>query len=142
MTVKQMTPYLFFGGNADEALRLYERTLGATVEELVRYEKMPRDAGTCPPEDANRVMHARARVGEAAFMVSDVPSGRPAPPGGKVQILLEFDDTQDMARRFDALAASGKVIMALHDAFWGARFGIVEDGHGIHWMFSCATEGR
>jgi PhnB protein len=41
-----------------------------------------------------------------------------------------------MAGKFDALAAGGKVSMPLQDTFWGARFGMLTDAFGIHWMFN------
>ena len=50
---------------------------------------------------------------------------------------LQFTDPQEMAARFDALSAGGKVEMAIHDTFWGAKFGTLTDAHGVQWMFNC-----
>jgi PhnB protein len=33
--------------------------------------------------------------------------------------------------------SGGKVNMALNDTLWGARFGMLVDEFGIHWMFNC-----
>lgn len=139
MPITQATPYLFFPGTAEQALKLYERALGAEVEGLMRYTEMPDAERNCRPADLQRVMHSMVKIGAAQLMVSDVTSERPVPQGGQVEICLEFDDVEDMARRFEALAASGKVQMALHDTFWGARFGALTDEFGIHWMFNCPT---
>lgn len=140
MSIKQATPYLFFAGTAEQAVRLYERTLGAKTEGLMRYGDMPGGADKCQPEDLQRVMHAEVHLGGAMVMVSDVTSERPVPAGGQVNIVLEFDDVDEMTRRFEALAASGKVTMALHDTFWGAKFGALTDEVGIEWMFNCPTK--
>lgn len=142
MPVQQLTPYLFYDGTADQALEVYAQALDAKVEGLMRYEEMPEGANTCPPEDKKRVMHALVHVGEARLMVSDVPSSQPEPSGASVQIVVDFDDAGEMARKFEALAASGQIHMPLHDAFWGAKFGMLEDKFGIRWMFSCAHEAR
>ena len=48
---------------------------------------------------------------------------------------LQLDDNEDMKRKFDALAVGGQVQMAIHDAFWGATFGMLKDQFGIAWMF-------
>ena len=40
-----------------------------------------------------------------------------------------------MKRKFDALADGGQVGMAIHDAFWGATFGLLRDAFGVRWMF-------
>jgi PhnB protein len=35
-----------------------------------------------------------------------------------------------------ALGEGGTLKMPLHDAFWGARFGMLTDGFGTNWMFN------
>jgi PhnB protein len=50
---------------------------------------------------------------------------------------MDFDDAADQAVKFEGLAQGGNVTMALHDTFWGARFGTLVDRYGIHWMFNC-----
>ena len=46
-----------------------------------------------------------------------------------------IDDPAELAKAFDVLAEGGEVVMALHDAFWGGRFGLVIDKLGVPWMF-------
>lgn len=132
MSVKKMTPYLFFDGKAEEAIRHYEAALSARVEGLLRWGERP---GDCPEGMKGRVMHAALHVGDALLMVSDGTTGQPAPRG--VSIAVEVDDFEDMSRRFDALAERGTVIEAIHDVFWGDKFGVVKDGYGVVWMFTC-----
>lgn len=142
MTIHKATPYLFFDGTAEAAVRLYEKALGAKTEALQRYADVPGGAAPSAPEDKGRVMHALLRVGGAELMVSDMPHGRPSPVGSNVQVCLDYDDVAEMTRAFDALAATGKVIMGLHDTFWGAKFGALVDAFGIPWMFNCTTAPR
>jgi PhnB protein len=85
MSIRQLTPYLFFNGTAEEALKHYEQALGAKVEGLMRYRDMPPESGTCPPEDKDRVMHALVHIGEARVMVSDVTRGSPSFPRGQLR---------------------------------------------------------
>lgn len=137
MPIQNLTPYLFFDGTAEKAIRLYERALGAETEALQRYGDRPSPAEGCRPEHEQRVMHASLRLGKAPLMISDLPSERSQPSGSNVQVCLDFDEVDEMTRKFEALAETGNVVMALHDAFWGARFGMLVDEFGIHWMFSC-----
>jgi PhnB protein len=138
MSVNKVTPYLLLNGTAQEAIRLYEQALDAKVENFSRYGDV--SVGRCAEGDKNRVMHACLRIGKELLMVSDLPADKPAPAGSNVHVCLDFDDPQEMARRFEALAASGKVCMGLHDAFWGAKFGTLTDAHGVHWMFNCTNK--
>jgi PhnB protein len=57
-----------------------------------------------------------------------------------MHVTLDFDDAADMARKFDALAAGGKITLPLQDTFWGAKFGMLTDAHGVSWMFNCETK--
>jgi PhnB protein len=135
MSIKKLNPFLAFDGTADKAIALYERTLGAKTETVTRMGDIP---GNKPaPENKNRIMHALLRVGEGELMVMDNQPGVPLAIGTNVHMSLDFDDVADMAAKFDALAAGGKVTMPLQDTFWGAKFGMLDDAFGVRWMFNC-----
>jgi PhnB protein len=135
MAIKQLNPYLNFDGAGAKAVALYERALGAKVESIQRFADVP---GAPPkPETADRVMHALLRIGTGVLMISDTQPGMPFSPGNNVHVCLDFDDAADMAKKFDALAVGGQVDMPLQDTFWGAKFGMLTDAYGIHWMFNC-----
>lgn len=135
MPVKDVSPYLFFNGDAEAAVRLYEKALGAKVTALMRYDEMPAEHRPTAPELARRIMHAALAIGPRTVMISDTLPGRPTTQGSNVEICLQYDEVAEMTARFEALAASGTVVMALHDAFWGDRFGALIDELGVQWMF-------
>lgn len=141
MAATELTPYLFFDGTADEAIRLYEKVLGAKAE-VMRFKDAPPGAFPYGPEEANRVMHALLTIGPLKLMLSDTAAARPERAGTNVQLHLGFEDSKELERTFDALAAGGKVNMPLADAFWGARFGALTDAFGISWMMSCPLPQR
>ena len=135
MAIRKLTPYLNFNGTAAKAIKLYETALGAKVENVMPWSDMP---GQPPsPETKDWIMHAVLRIGEGVLMLSDSQPGVPVTIGSNVHVTLDFDDAADMARSFDALAAGGKVTMPLQDTFWGAKFGMLTDVHGVCWMFNC-----
>ncbi|HTV19724.1 MAG TPA: VOC family protein [Polyangiaceae bacterium] len=136
MAIQQLTPYLNFDGTAAQAIALYERALGAKTEGLQRFGDMPGST----PEAASRVLHAMLRIGAGMLMISDTQPGTPFVAGSNVHVCLDFDDADEMGKKFDALAAGGQVTMPLQDTFWGARFGMAIDAYGIHWMFNCTLK--
>ncbi|MGK3998151.1 VOC family protein [Sorangium sp. So ce1024] len=139
MSIKSLNPYLMFDGTAEKAIALYERALGAKSEgPPMRFGDIPGDKPA--PESKDRIMHATLRVGGGILMISDTMPGMPASKTSNTEVCLHFDDADDMARAFDALAAGGKVTMPLQDTFWGAKFGTLTDAFGIQWMFSCQRE--
>lgn len=136
MAIKDLNPYLNFDGDGDQAIKLYESALGAKVEALSRFGDTPGFSGA--PENKNRVMHALLRFENgSAIMISDTMPGMPFTAGNNVHVCLHFEDVTDMTRKFEALSVGGKVTMPLNDTFWGAKFGMLVDAHGVSWMFNC-----
>jgi PhnB protein len=136
MAIKQINPYLNFNGDAAKAIQLYESALGAKPLHVSRFGDMP--GGDVPPEAKDRVLHATLGFGEAGvIMLSDTQPGMQHTPGTNNYVCLDFDDADEMAKKFDALSAGGSVIMPLNDTFWGAKFGMLLDAYGIRWMFNC-----
>jgi PhnB protein len=135
MAIKKLNPYLNFNGNGAEAVKLYESVLGAKVETLTRMGDMPDSQAT--PETRDRVMHALLRLGDNVLMLSDTMPGMTFVQGTNCYIVLDFDAVSDMEQKFNALAEGGKIEQPLQDTFWGARFGMLTDKLGVHWMFNC-----
>lgn len=133
MAITALNPYLGFNGTAAKAVELYQTALGAKAEHVMRWADGPPDMKV-PPEMKDRIMHAELVVDGQRFMLADSPSHAQA-PGNNVSVCLQLNDNADMKRKFDALAVGGKVGMPIHDAFWGATFGMLTDAYGISWMF-------
>jgi PhnB protein len=138
MSIQSLNPYVRLNGNAEKAIRHYETALGAMTEDLMRWGEMP--GMKVAPEHAKRVMHSRLRIGAGELMVADGKPGDDVEIGGNVEVCLHFDEVGDMTRKFEALAADGKVTMPLDDTFWSARFGTLTDAFGVRWMFNCQTK--
>lgn len=135
MAINKLNPYIMFNGTADKALKFYEKALGAKIEGLMRFG----DVKEVPskPEDKTRVMHALVRLDAGEFMVSDAMPGKNEPTESNMHVCLNFDNVDDMTRKFDALSAGGKITGPLQDTFWGAKFGTLTDQFSVNWMFNC-----
>ena len=135
MAIKKLNPYLNFNGTAEKAIKLYETALGVKTDRIMRFGDVAEMK--VAPEHKNLVMHAALFIGEGIIMVSDCQPNQPSTTGDNIQVSLDFDNVADMAKKFDALSAGGKVILPLQDMFWGAKFGMLKDAYGINWMFNC-----
>ena len=134
MAVKTLNPYLSFNGTAAKAIQLYESALGARVEGVMRWSDGPADMKV-PPDARDRIMHAELTIGGGKVMAADAPPHMPSPSDSNITVCLNLDDNADMKKKFDALSAGGQVVMPIHDAFWGATFGLLKDAYGVRWMF-------
>jgi PhnB protein len=131
----RLEPYLFFNGQAEEALAFYERALGATVESRMRYAECPDPVPPehMPPGGPQKLLHARLRLGEAALMMSD---GVPREGGGfgGFSLTLQYSAEADARRAFNALADGGQVLMPMGPTFFSPCYGMLVDRFGVQWM--------
>lgn len=133
--------YLNFPGTTEEAFLFYRSVFGADfLGPIVRMrESQCGDAPPLPAGQAEQVMHVALPIlGGHVLMGTDVPESMPGRLvfGTNVSINLEPDSREETERLFAALAAGGKVEMALQAMFWGGTFGSLTDRFGVQWMFN------
>ncbi len=133
--MSQLEPYLFFDGNCAEAMRFYEKALGGKLEMMMKASEAPPGAGE-PKADGDAILHACVMVEGRRLMASDWMSPDPYPGINGVSISLVYPTIEEAKRRFDALAAGGKVIMPLGETFWVESFGMLTDRYGANWMIN------
>ena len=132
-----VSAYLLFDGRCEEAVRFYERCLGAKIEALTPYAGTPAEAHV-PPELRDKILHARLSIGGSDLMASDAPPNRFEKPQG-FSVAVQTKDAAQAERVFQALAEGGRIEMPMQQTFWAARFGSVVDRFGIKWMINCDT---
>lgn len=89
-----------------------------------------------PVERQNWIMHSEVKAGNIHIMAADNPMGETV-FGNNVSLSLGFDDVSEMEAIFTNLSKGGEIVMELQDTFWGARFGMLTDRFGNHWMVNC-----
>ena len=128
----QVQPYLFFDGRCEEALDFYKKTLGITVDMLMRFKESP-DQSMVSPESREKVMHCAFHVGETQVLASDGRClGKPTFQG--FGLALTAKDNAEAERLFASLGDGGQVQMPMTETFFATRFGIVADKFGVSWM--------
>ena len=130
----RLFPYLSFAGNCEEALTFYKEALGGEIVQLGRYGESPMKS---PVEYANKIIHARLRFGDALLMASDVMQGHPFSVGENISLSVDCNNNEQLENVFSKMGAGGEITMPLQEQFWGAKFGMLTDKFGIHWMFNC-----
>lgn len=131
MSDVQVDPYLFFEGDAKEAMEFYKSVFGGELS-ISKMSEMPGSK----PEDADRVMHALLD-GDVRLMASD--SREASPEAKKIEISISGEDEAKLRGYFDKLSQGGKVNMPLEKAPWGDTFGMLTDKNKISWMVNVTT---
>ncbi|MGD8710447.1 MAG: VOC family protein [Ectothiorhodospiraceae bacterium] len=129
-----LTTYLMFNGNCEEAFRFYAHCLGGEIVKLLRFGESP-GGDDVSAEWHDKVMHACLRVGDNQLMASDCPPEYREKRGG-YSVALAVDTHGEAERIFEALSAQGTVRMPIQETFWAERFGMVVDCFGTSWMVS------
>lgn len=131
--------YLTFDGNCAEAMRFYEKTLGAKLEVMMTNAESP-DPAMCPPPgspDANRILHASLLLGdEQRLMASDAMPGQPYEGMKGFGLAITYPTVAEARRVFDTLATGGQVGMPMGPTFWAEAFGMVTDRFGTPWLIN------
>lgn len=131
-------PYLFFNGQAEEAMQTYQRILGGELD-LLRYSQAPAGGGEpppgCEPADRNRVMHGFLQFPGGAVMCSDAPNSGMFEATSGMSVNLTLPDAAKARQVFDQLADRAKQVrMPFGPTFWADGFGMVVDRFGTPWM--------
>lgn len=130
----KLIPYVTFNGDCEEALNFYKDSIGGDIVSIGRYEDSPMQVN----EDyKKKILHARIQIGDYLLMASDSMPDRAPLVGNNISLSIEWDEADKMEAAYTKLSEGGKKTMPLGDMFWGARFGMLTDKYGIHWMFNC-----
>jgi PhnB protein len=134
----QINPYLAFNGKCKEAFTFYEKCLGGKIEQMMTNGQSPM-AAQMPPDQHERIMHARLVVGDQVLMGGDAPQQYFTQPQG-FSVALNFKERAEAERIFNAMSEGGAVKMPFQKTFWSAGFGMFVDRFGIPWMVNCEQE--
>lgn len=127
----RLNPYLSFRDTAREAMEFYQSVFGGQLSMNTFAEFHASE----DPAEADKIMHAMLETdGGLVLMGADTPNSMEFDPPTGVSISLSGDDEAELRRWWDALSASGSVMMPLEVAAWGDAFGMCVDGYGITWM--------
>jgi PhnB protein len=116
-----VTPHLNLQGAA-EAIQFFKDAFGAQ-------ERGGRMLG---PKGS--IMHAELKLGNSIVMLADATMGPPT----HTSLHLYVEDADASFQR--ATRAGAQVVVAMHDAFWGDRYGVVSDRWGNQWGIATHQE--
>lgn len=131
-----INPYLNFAGNTEEVFNFYKSVFGGEFLTLQRFKEGPH-AGNVPENERNKIMHVALPIGKGnTLMANDLLEfmGQKLTVGNNISIAIQPESKAEAEKLFNGLAAGGKITMPLHDAPWGAYFGMLTDKFGIQWM--------
>ncbi|MBO0831955.1 MAG: VOC family protein [Actinobacteria bacterium] len=131
----ELNPYLFFAGNADQAIAFYQQVFGGEVSITRRGDVDP----SATAEERNQVVNALLNGGDVTIRASDYAES--TDEQNRVELSLIGKDEARLRALFAALAQGGTVRANLEKQFWGDVFGAVTDKYGIRWQINIGSAG-
>jgi PhnB protein len=133
----ELNAYLFFPGNAEQAIAFYQQVFGGQVAITRRGDV---DPTATSGQEKNQVINAQLTGGDITLRASD-REDTSTDPQTRIELSLIGTDDARLRALFDGLADGGIVRTKLERQFWGDVFGAVTDKYGIGWQVNIGTAG-
>src|ERR1700761_8761527 len=118
----QINPYLFFGGNCEEAFNYYRDHLGGEIVLMLRFKEAPIPAEHKPAGWDDKVLHARIKIGDTTIYASDVKRDEDRPMQA-FDLVINLKTAEEAERVFAILSDGGKVSMPMTESFFAIQIG-------------------
>ncbi len=132
----QLTPYLYFKGDCESALKFYAACGLGEIKDLRRYAGTPmaeRDGGAW----RDKILHSVFEGPDLRLCASD---GADSEPMKGCALLIEIEEAGSAAQTFEALSAGGRVTVPFKKQFWGDDYGNFTDRFGVQWAVICSVK--
>jgi len=129
----QLTTYVNYGGNCEEAFRFYAQHLGGHITMLMHHGEQPGGTTQTPTGLEGKVLHARMTIGGTQISGADVQADR-FQPMRSAYLTLEVDTPEEAERLYALLSDAGEIFMKMEETFFATRFAMFRDRFGTSWM--------
>jgi PhnB protein len=131
----QVTPYLYFRGACEDALKFYQSCGIGEIRLLWRYESTPmaeRDGGVW----RDKVLHSLFEGPGLRLFAGDGPDSEPMKG---CALLIEENDPEKARALFATLSAGGRVTVSFKQQSWGDTYGNFTDKFGVQWAVNSSA---
>ena len=122
-------PYLFFPGNAEEAITFYKEVFGGELTVTRRGEVDP-----SAPEDMKSQVINASLVSDGLTIRASDRTDTSLDVQTRVELSIIGTEDGQLRKIFEDLGAGGTVRSPLEKMFWGDVFGALTDKFGIGWQ--------
>jgi PhnB protein len=138
--MKNLSIYLIFNGNCEEAFNFYKDVFDGEIISLSRYKDIPftETSHSFDEKESEKILHIALKFKNGFILMgSDANnvSGY-AEFGNNFAISVTTEDSCQTEKIFNSISEGGKIFMPLGKTFWGDYFGSCTDKFGINWMIS------
>lgn len=130
-----LSPYLYFDGNAEEVMKFYADVIGGEIIQIKRYEELQNM--DVPEHYKDKVLHGQLKFGNNLIYFSDTFPGQKVNTGSQISLCIEFESEAKIDQVYEQLSQKSQIIIPLQKTFWGAKYAKLTDQYGITWELNC-----
>lgn len=131
----EFIPYLFFNGEASEAMDYYIDVFNAEQVALIRYGDMYQEGMPISEDDKNRVMHGSIKIDDKRILFSDNFASDSKEVD--VSIAIISSDANQLQSYFQKIEPDSKEIMVPFQVTdWSSGYGMLRDKYGVTWQLN------
>lgn len=132
----QLSPYIGFGGKAEDAMKFYQSIFGGDLQiQTIKDSPM---AGQFKPEMQDKVLHSYLGSNKIVIMASDMSSEEGFNVGNNISLCLQCESKEEIESLYAKLSDGGNARHPLKEEFFGT-FGDLKDRFGINWMLQYSS---
>lgn len=126
--------YLYFNGNASEAIDFYCELFDVERPEIQTYGEIPpTDEHQLPEETKNKILYAKLDLDGNTFYFTDNLPGYETTIGNNISVVLDANTEDEFREMYHYLRQEGEVIMEPRETFFSEKYTRVRDRFGIFW---------
>lgn len=129
-----ITPTIHFNGTCEEAIALYQKAFGATVDCMLRYADRDKGDWDMPltPVQEQYVYHAEIYIGGNRIIMADNYETDPNRNTSSF-LTITFDRAEDVQKAYAALQEGCEIIVPMHVTTYSSCMASIVDRFGIRW---------
>ena len=129
-----VTPGINLAGQCEEAMALYEKAFGGTIEFIIRYSDADRRDWDRPLTDDQKKMvyHAEMLIGSQRIMFSDIIEFDLS-RGTSLFLTITFEDAASVKKAYEVLKEDSTIVYPMTSTTYSSCFVSLIDKFGIRW---------
>ena len=144
----KVTPIMIFTGQANQAIKLYEKAFGAEVKVKLLFSDMHSDDWQCSDEEKDMVAHSEIKIGGHIVMLADdatnlsdtVVQKKPA-KSFSIDLLVNFDSDNELKAAYEVLSDGATVTDPLCSTTYCSLCVTLIDKYGGRWQLMSGYAG-
>ena len=141
----KFSPILIFTGQANQAIKLYEKAFSADVKLKMLYSDADESDLQYKDEEKDLVYHAQIKIGEQILMICDdsvaAPQSVEAKPSFLMDLVVEFDSDDELKAAYEVLSDGATITEPLCSQTYCSLTCALVDKFGGRWQLMSGYKG-